>query len=978
MSHRIFALFVLCAALAAAQAPERVYRSDLVSFPGPWSYQIRASGIVLTTDEELETLASDPDKVLNLSTGRAPRNESLREICEKAQKSGQQTLKIAFDHFFRQYRPGQDTPRRLMPDMDEYIRKIAAVGHFAEKYGLGLELSLLTPLEMGSAYMKSTGESGGWMQYRKGVRDPKSGAFSVQLWRQREWANNKGPLVVTPARVRAFAFRETPVAGTFYHVVDPASIVEIKDGVQVEVFDNLIVKAGDYRAERVRIHGRGALPQEGLNRVLVVQEYHTPEMDYFSPKALPFLKALIDKYAAAGVKLNGLYSDEMHIQGDWAYGNHHDNGEFTVRYMTDSMARRYAQLYGEEYRDFAKYLIYFTYGQEDTSNDVTARENIQHVFGSSPEAISRTALFRNRYYHLLQDSVTDLFVEAKHYAEQKMGHRLDARYHATWAESPTVDFWQPGGRRDQNAKYEYTSSFLWSNTVHQAATACYDYFKWGDFLVGNGNDFAEGGWLDRNYLGLVMAVSTGILNQVPYAYEGHWGMPAEINQRRSALASVYGAGRDGALGIVEGMQHRDVNVMMLYPIDLVAVEERFGSWMTQYGYANLITAAKLLEMGKVQNGAVEIAGRRFNTLVATFEPFPSKRLLSMMQELAAQGGHVIWSGPPPLLTAEGDTALGTWQSIFGVNYTPEQGDGLGTPGMQVVFEGALAKVQPQTILTDMLPDHIYPVTPNQGTATVARVKKWVVGAHRTLPGGGSITYLGFRPRDDQSRSMGYDVRTWFDVLTAVGAYPATGRFNGTNDNTEYISRTGHYLTTRFPNGAVAIAPHLRSIEENWAGGFARNLEADRKAMAVNPPPSDKVHLAGFKVDGHTVTYEGRGAMSFRVSQGGELVAFAGSNTREITLDGKRTQFAGSPVEQIAWAPITAERRVANGAVMQIMVSGGGPVRIPASNLGGSAALVAEGAKPGSRGEKVPLEYKNGTLSFTVTPELSGKWLYVTQ
>jgi hypothetical protein len=33
--------------------------------------------------------------------------------------------------------------------------------------------------------------------------------------------------------------------------------------------------------------------------VLAVQQYRTPEMDYFSPRALPFLKDVVDRYAAA-------------------------------------------------------------------------------------------------------------------------------------------------------------------------------------------------------------------------------------------------------------------------------------------------------------------------------------------------------------------------------------------------------------------------------------------------------------------------------------------------------------------------------------------------------------------------------------------------------------------------------------------------------------------------------------------------------
>ncbi len=110
-------------------------------------------------------------------------------------------------------------------------------------------------------------------------------------------------------------------------------------------------------------------------------------------------------------------------------------------------------------------------------------------------------------------------------------------------------------------------------------------------------------------------------------------------------------------GNVQDMQHRDVDVLMLYPIDLVAVEERFGSWMTQYPYANYVTQAKLLQRGKVVGGAIEMAGRRFTTLVATFEPFPSQRLLDMMRQMVEQGGRVVWSGPPPVLTDEGGDAL---------------------------------------------------------------------------------------------------------------------------------------------------------------------------------------------------------------------------------------------------------------------------------------------------------------------------------
>jgi len=955
------------------EVPENPYSGELLSYPGPWSFQLGRSSIILVSDEELEALA-DPDKVLNLSVTFDQHEASLRQVCERAQSLGHRTLIIAFDHFFKQYRPGQDQPRRLMPDMDEYVERMAAIGKFAEQYGLGLELSLLSPLEIGPAYSARTGESGVWMHYRKGLRDPQTGAFSVQLWQQQQWVNNKGPIKVEDAGVRVFAFRETPVHGTLYRAVEPASIVEITDVAQVEPWEGLVEDRGDYRARRVRVYGRGRPDVGDLERVLVVQQYRTPEMDYFSNQALPFLEGLIDKYVDAGVKLNALYSDEMHIQQDWGYFGHHDHGEFAMRYVSDGLASKFADLYGEEYRDLAKYLVYFACGQEDAANDLSAKAGIMHVFGATPEDIRRTALFRARYYHLLQDGVVDLFVKAKRHAEKRMGHRLDSRAHATWAESPTIDHWYTGQQNSPRNRYEYTSNFVWSNTVHQAASACYDYFKWGDFLTGGGNDHAEGGWLDRDYLALALACSTGILNEVPYSYAAHWGMPHEISRRRSSLASTYGTAGDFH-AVVQGMQHRDVDVLMLYPIDLVAADERFGSWMTQYGYANVITQDKLLERGTVAGGAVELAGRRFTTLVATFEPFPSAKLLEMMRDLAESGGRAIWSGPPPVLTAGGETALDGWQDLFGVDYTPGQNEGLVAPGRQVTFEGALADVAPQVILTDFLVDHIYPVTPRAGTDPVARVKEWTVGTQRSLPGGGSATFLGYRPRDDQSRSLGYETRNWFEVLDAVGAHPPTGRFEGTNDSTEHVSRTTDYLACRFPNGAVSITRHLRELEEDWPGGFARDHEADQAYLEGHPPPSEELHLRDFRANGHTVTYDGSQAVTFRAAEDGQLIAFAGHGCREITIDGRQTVFADRPMPLVVWAPVAEERRVDGGAVAQIRVHGAGTVRLPSAVVPEGLELIAEGATPGSRSETVPVRREADAIVFEAEGPASGRWLY---
>ena len=91
-------------------------------------------------------------------------------------------------------------------------------------------------------------------------------------------------------------------------------------------------------------------------------------------------------------------------------------------------------------------------------------------------------------------------------------------------------------------------------------------------------------------------------------------------------------------------------------------------------------------------------------------------------------------------------------------------------------DAAYASVAPQTILTHELVDRIYPVTPAAGAETVATVQRHCVGTVRRVVSGsnrsqGVAAFLGFRPLDNQSASLGYDTRTWFDALAALGAYP---------------------------------------------------------------------------------------------------------------------------------------------------------------------------------------------------------------
>ena len=147
--------------------------------------------IILTSDQQLYDLM-DPDKKIDMSMGHNPTFRSLREVCEEGQQRGDKELTIAFDEFFRQYRPQSGTERRLTPDMDEYIEMIKFISDFAKNYDMGICLSLLSPLELGPAYKNQTGESGRWLAYKVGMMNPSNGTFTLSMWQQLYWTNNKG------------------------------------------------------------------------------------------------------------------------------------------------------------------------------------------------------------------------------------------------------------------------------------------------------------------------------------------------------------------------------------------------------------------------------------------------------------------------------------------------------------------------------------------------------------------------------------------------------------------------------------------------------------------------------------------------------------------------------------------------------------------------------------------------------------------
>lgn len=949
---------------------------QLLTFPLQWKFSMPKQYLILTSDQQLLDLM-DPDKKINTSVNFEQTYQSLRDIREKAKQNGAHTVILAFDNFFRQYRNDPGAERKLYPDSDEYIKRIKIISQFLDEYNIGIELSLLSPLELGPAFIKSGGESGRWVHYKTDLRDPETGKFSVNFWEQLAWSNNKGKINIQRSGVRAFAFKEKGLDGGGFFAVNPDDIIEITSGIELEEWSGTeSPEDAGYRSRRLRVFHNGDENLKGYDRVFVLLNYTTPEMDYFSPKALPFLKNLMQRYFDAGINLDGLYSDEMHIQQDWSYFSHHDIGQFTLRYLSQNMISEYAKRFGDEYGDMDKYMLYFAYGPKTYLKNTSACRNSQIVMGETPEEINKTFLFRDRYYKLLNNSVVNLFVEAKQYAEKLYGKDLLTRAHATWAQSPTIDQWDTGLLKPSRYKYEYTSNFIWSNTVHQAAAACYDSFKWGEYLTGNGTDHPEGGWSDRNYYGSAFACSIGLINKYPNAYNAFWGMPAPVQERIHAVVSAFGASATPTIQAITENVHRDVDVLMLYPMNLLATEERFGSWMAQYGYANYITAEKLLEMGRVtEDGKIRLAGRTFSTLVALFENLPQPGLLEMMGSLAKNGGNVIWSGPPPVIDATGKNCQVEWQTLFGVDYKPTVFQGEIAAGKTITFKNNFSKVPEQVILTDFMLDRIYPVEFYDSSKIVAAIDNQVVGISKRF-GTGVASYLGFRPRDDQSASLGKEQRTWFELLSALNVYPPTGNFANTNDNTEFVSRTSEYLTTRFPNGTTIVASHYRSHAESWPGGFARDKIEDEKIIQDNPLPSDEIDLKDFKVNGHEITFNGRLILAFNTDQQKNLIAFEGHGCNKITIDNKTTTFADQKQEYIAWAPIPPDRQIQNRAFFQIFVKGSGEISIPFMTNRKKIKIFAQGERIGSMGIEIPFNIENGNIKIKVTEDNFNRWLYV--
>jgi len=935
---------------------------------------LRPSGtLIITSDEEMEKLEKDPGMKVRAF------DSSFTDICRNLPGKGGAHVDVAYDFFFG----GKE--RKYFPTSDQCIQTFRALHDIAKQHGLGFGASVMSPLDLGPAYSSLKDHCGQTCQFREGMIDSE-GRYEVKLPIQRRWFHNKGPVNLTVNHVEAFAFSETRIRGTSCWHVDPAEILDISSTARLVVDESTRKTSGSgYSFVQGCIVGKA----DGLgkrDRVLAVIVYDVEEMDYFHADALPFLKQVIEDHARAGISYSSFYSDEMHIQFDWDLGAHFGPTEITTRYLTPGLVRAYCKRYGSGYRDFHKYLVYFAYAQHSWDGPDYWRRGDQHVLGPSPNGIYQTWKMRRDYFRLLQDHVVELFVQAKRYAEKLFGHRILTRAHATWQESPTCDQFDLGvgfggkcGTEKMEvpvSRYDYTPRYVWSSSIRESQSACYDYFRWGDYLTGMGTDHPEGGYIDRNYHGAALACSFGHYNELDYGYYGHWGAPRAVSDRVHDLAAAMGLG-GGAMAHVQGWRHRRSPVLCLYPLDLNYVEERFGSWTIQYGYADYLTEEKFVELVHVlPNGRFRLKDLTYEALVVLFEPLVLRRTLDVIEKIVRQGGTVVWCSVPPAvcLDARGDVRA-RFLRIFGLRSARRPHLGMKAKDAIVRFEGALGEVPSLRIPTDLLPDLVFPVIP-RGSQPVARVmlegRRRVVGALRVTRSGGRALYLGFRPRDDQSRSTPDAPRTLFHILSSLGIYSACGP-----GAAEYASNTSDYLVAESPNGALSFARHYWSVAENWAGGFFRPKDESCDESAL---PPRRLELRDFRVGKRVINYAGLYRMSF-LEKEGNLEAFCGFGTKGISIDGPSGRswfaFADEPVD-LAFAPVPRER-LANGIEKAYFLqarSGQQAVRLPIPFDPRLRLLVDEredGCGSEARSKIAPAE--QGML-VTIVPEEQGRSLYL--
>ena len=849
---------------------------------------IRRANILLTEDDKLRTYANNPEvqytpKLANNQTSGV--SSSMKDVCESAKNKKAEIITFFHDHFFG------GGERELHLTHPEFIDCTKKLSEYAEKYGIGIGASVTNPLDLGRTFKQDMGVGGQHRFFAEGARNA-DGSFKFNGVLSERWTNNKGHIYPQYNHARLFAYTEKD-NGSAYLVIDPDSIYEIPENEYTCTISKEPFELSNYFGnQHVIVEGKTNLPG---NRIFAVFYVDTPEMDYFHPEVKNYIHGVIDMYRNEGVEFMELYSDEMHIQFDWAFA-HFGPHEIPSRYMTENFQNSLAKI-DPIFADFDKALIYFGYDML-VDRKTLGRSNTQHVIGDSASDLYRTFHMRRTYFEMLQDQVVGMCCDARDYIRdtyvKHKGWDPLCLGHATWQESPTCDQYGVGHtgryhRAVQNGicAYDYSSDYVYSSTIREAISGCYDYFKWNDYFSYGGTDFCECGWFDRNYYGGAMSASLGALNRNEVASWGAWGFPTEARKRFSNVSQGFsGGGRGLREAIVTFGRPRDIDVLYVYPKDLTAVEERFGSWMVQYGYCNYCPADRIVNLGKIEKGKLKLGIGTYSTIVVGFEPFYNEEFMDMLERFVRGGGNLIWNAAPAAL-ANGKIPT-RWLKLFGLKSAETLVEG--GAAHEVRFSGILSDIPKMKIPTDMLPDRIYRVKIGSGAA-VANDNNSVIGSTRKY-GLGRATYIGCRLRDDQSGESGDAPSTLFDVLKTLGAYGGAD----VPDNTETISRKTEYFATHFNNGAISICRHYKTMRELWPdGSFRRKEEEDAKFLENYQlmVPLD-LDFDEFSIQGHKITYTGKNLLQYRLSSRGKLIGFKGDDTCGITVDGKKYNITKEP------------------------------------------------------------------------------------
>ena len=295
----------------------------IIKNEGTWRLHEHHATLILTDEKQLDRIIESPDIPIFRDdqkghSGESVRfhneNETLNSFCENAAKRGAVRVEVSYDFFFGGSR------RHNYPDSETTIKAFKTIRDTAKKYGMAFGASLISPLDIGGNYRKTHDDGGIQCQYLEAAIDG-DGSYRADMVLQRQWYNNKGPITLELAQVRAYAFCEERYADTCYFYVNPDEITDISHTVRYKVHEDTVkITGAGYGHGRLEVYGK--CDNSGMSRVLLVAVYHVPEIDYFSDGAFDFIKSVIDMHAAAGIDYGGFYSARCIFSFDWDLGTH--------------------------------------------------------------------------------------------------------------------------------------------------------------------------------------------------------------------------------------------------------------------------------------------------------------------------------------------------------------------------------------------------------------------------------------------------------------------------------------------------------------------------------------------------------------------------------------------------------------------------------------------------------------------------------